>query len=193
MAKNESVWCPSGGDWYACSTGTFFAGCCAVNPCTVTCPTQHLYPVFFDRALYDTFPDLSCGLAAYFYRCNPSTQEASFFGCCKSNACAHGSCPDGDLAPAFLERPDLVDLFGDPSINNIGVAPVTTSPVKLALGPAMTSVPVYNMLGSHRPRDIIMPSISVAIMVVLCAFVALWLSWRKLSSSHRHTYVSVDP
>jgi hypothetical protein len=191
MARNASIWCPSGGDWYACTTGTLFAGCCAVDPCSVTCPTRDLYPVHFDPSVYGTFPGMSCPSEFDFYACGGGD---TFLGCCKSNACAQGvRCPDGDLAPAFMSRPEQVDIFGDPSFINLTAPPVTTSSVGGTLEPAMTSAPVYNDVEFGRSRGIILPSISTAAMVALCAFVTLWLGWRKLSSRGRHTYVSIEP
>jgi hypothetical protein len=192
MARNESIWCPSGGDWYACSTGTYFAGCCAVNPCSITCPVQDLYPVLFDGALFGTFPDMSCDSGSDFYICGRSSHNASFFGCCKSNACVNAACPVGDLTPAFIKRPEQIELFGDPSVNNMGVSPVTTSSVVLALEPAMASTSVYNGPGFGRSDAIISASISVAVMVALCASVALWLGWRKSYIRRRHAYVSIE-
>ncbi|EUC27285.1 hypothetical protein COCCADRAFT_31198 [Bipolaris zeicola 26-R-13] len=190
MSRNQSIWCPSGGEWYGCSTGTFFAGCCAVNPCSVTCPQQHLYPVHFDAAIFGTFPDLSCGSSANFYTCSG---EKTFFGCCKSNPCASDDCPHGGLAPAFMQRPEQIELFGDPAINNIGVAPITTSSVALAREPATTSIPVYDGFGSGPSTRIISPSVSITAMVSLCVFIAIWLGWRKLSSRDGHIYASVEP
>jgi hypothetical protein len=190
MAANASIWCPSGGNWYACTTGTLFAGCCAVNPCSVTCSTRDLYPVYFDPSVYDTFPDMSCRSAFNSYKC---TGEDAFSGCCKSNPCVQRSrCPDGELAPSYMLEPEQVKIFGDPSFINITAPPVTTSLVALAPGPERTFTPVYNDHELGRLRVIILLSISTAAMLALCTFVTLWLAWRHLSSSGRHTYVSVE-
>lgn len=190
MARNQSIWCPSGGEWYGCSTGTFFTGCCAVNPCSVTCAQQHLYPVHFDRALWGNLPDLSCRSDAKFFTCS---QEPSFIGCCKSNPCTTGVCPDGDLMPAFMDRPDLIDIFGDPTINNVGAAPITTSSVALAHNPAVTSTPVNDGFRSGPSRTILLPSVSIAAILSLCVFIAFWLGWRRLSTRGSHIYASVEP
>jgi hypothetical protein len=67
------------------------------------------------------WPDASCGSASDFYTCNA---EATFWGCCKSNPCAAtppSTCAQGDLVPAFMERPEqfntytLADKTEDPS------------------------------------------------------------------------------
>jgi hypothetical protein len=135
---------------------------------------------------------MSCDSGSNFYTCGPSSHIASFFGCGKSNACVNAACPDGDLTPAFIKRPEEIEIFGDPSVNNIGVPPVTTSSVVLALEPAMTSTSVYNGPGFGRSDAIISASISIAVMVALCASLALWLGWRKSYTRRRHTYVSIE-
>jgi hypothetical protein len=131
---------------------------------------------------------MSCGIGAKFFTCG----KEGFFGCCKTNPCTQdGGCRDGDLVPAFMERPDQ-HLFGDASINNLTVPPVTTSSVALASEPAMTSAPVYNGPGFGRTDAITSASISIAVMVMLCALVALLLGWKRLYSRGRHTYVPVE-
>lgn len=92
-----------------------------------------------------------------------------------------------------MERSDQIDLFGDPTINNIGVAPIITSSVALAREPAMTSMPVYDGFGSGPSKWIILPSVSIAAMVSLCVFIALWLGWRKFSTRDGHIYAAVEP
>ncbi|KAI8937544.1 hypothetical protein NX059_005262 [Plenodomus lindquistii] len=100
--------CPSGGTWWACGQGTFYAGCCARDPCEITCAAGNIYPGAFDPAAYGTFPDATCGTGSKFYTCvGPPT----FWGCCKTNACSQGGCPDGDLEPAILNRPDLLSAY----------------------------------------------------------------------------------
>jgi hypothetical protein len=83
-------------------------------------------------------------------------------------------------------------MYKDPSFVNLTGPPVTTSSVEGALGPEMTSTPVYYDVEHGRSKGIISPSISAAAMLLLCAFVAFWLSWRKLSSPGLHTYSSIE-
>lgn len=83
-------------------------------------------------------------------------------------------------------------MYKDPSFVNLTGPPVTTSSVEGALGPEMTSTPVYYDVELGRSKGIISPSISAAAMLLLCAFVAFWLSWRKLSSPGLHTYSSIE-
>ncbi|KAF1830158.1 hypothetical protein BDW02DRAFT_583100 [Decorospora gaudefroyi] len=95
--------CPAGGTWWACGYGTFFVGCCARDPCEITCAQGNLYPGAFNPDAYGSFPDATCGTGSKFYTC---TAGDTFWGCCKTNACAQSGCPDGDLEPAILNRDD---------------------------------------------------------------------------------------
>lgn len=53
--------CPAGGTWWSCGYGTYFVGCCARDPCDITCAQGNLYPGAFDPTAYGTFPDATCG------------------------------------------------------------------------------------------------------------------------------------
>lgn len=64
------------------------------------------------------WPDASCGSASDFYTCNAGP---SFWGCCKSNPCAAtppSVCPDGDLVPAFMERPEQFNVYTSSKVEN---------------------------------------------------------------------------
>ncbi|EUC47751.1 hypothetical protein COCMIDRAFT_89471 [Bipolaris oryzae ATCC 44560] len=100
--------CPSGGTWWACGYGTYFVGCCARDPCDITCAQGNLYPGAFDPKAYGTFPDATCGTGSKFYTCSAGQ---TFWGCCKTNPCAQSGCPDGDLEPAILNRDDLRSAY----------------------------------------------------------------------------------
>lgn len=57
------------------------------------------------------WPDASCGSASDFYACSAGD---SFWGCCKQNACAAtppATCAQGDLVPAFMERPEQFSAY----------------------------------------------------------------------------------
>ncbi|KAF2031270.1 hypothetical protein EK21DRAFT_88198 [Setomelanomma holmii] len=102
--------CPSGGSWYACGTGTYFVGCCARNPCSITCPAGDLYPAGFDPAFHGQFPDPSCGTGVKPWTCIAGN---TFLGCCKSDACSTTSgCPSSDLEPAYLNAENLRIAYG---------------------------------------------------------------------------------
>lgn len=104
--------CPLGGTWYACTSGSNFVGCCTSNPCSSSgCFQGNIRAGAFNKTQWGNFPDASCGAASNFWSC---TAGDSFWGCCKSNPCnatVPATCPSGDLTPAFLDRPDLVEAY----------------------------------------------------------------------------------
>ncbi|KAF2856586.1 hypothetical protein T440DRAFT_437420 [Plenodomus tracheiphilus IPT5] len=100
--------CPAGGTWWSCGYGTKFLGCCARDPCDITCAQGNLYPGAFDPSAYGTFPDATCGTGSKFYTCSAGE---TFWGCCKTNACSQGGCPDGDLEPAIMNRDDQLIAY----------------------------------------------------------------------------------
>ncbi|KAH7078900.1 hypothetical protein BKA63DRAFT_253739 [Paraphoma chrysanthemicola] len=116
MATNFGLNCPSGGKWYACGSGTSrFVGCCASDPCSTGCAQGNIRPAAFNATAYGTFPDASCGSASDFFSC---TAGSTFWGCCKQNACAAtpaATCPQGDLVPAFMERPEQFNAYAPSS------------------------------------------------------------------------------
>lgn len=91
--------CPSG-DWYACSSGSYFVGCCNIDPCVLDCPPGNLNPASFNPAFYGQFPDQQCTEASRWYTCKDTNPP--FMGCCNSNLCENNGCPQGDLTPGFL-------------------------------------------------------------------------------------------
>ncbi|KAI5197334.1 hypothetical protein E4T39_07335 [Aureobasidium subglaciale] len=101
--------CPSGGSWYACTTGSRFVGCCTgtTDPCdeTTSCPHKNLRPASFDVAEYGTFSDEACDADSNWYTC--AGTNPAFMGCCKSNPCSSG-CPTKDLTAASLSVEEAV-------------------------------------------------------------------------------------
>ncbi|CAN9269992.1 unnamed protein product [Alternaria alternata] len=63
---------------------------------------------------------------------SPKTREKmrqTFWGCCKTNACAQSGCPDGDLEPAILNRQDQLSAYhATGGSTTISSATVTSSP-----------------------------------------------------------------
>ncbi|OAL57014.1 hypothetical protein IQ07DRAFT_582281 [Pyrenochaeta sp. DS3sAY3a] len=108
--------CPLGGKWYACSTGSKFVGCCTSDPCGSTgCVQGNVRSGGYNISHYGEWPDASCGAASDFYSCSAGD---TFWGCCKSNPCAAtpaATCPQGDLVPAFLERPEQFSVYASAS------------------------------------------------------------------------------
>ncbi|KAF2835269.1 hypothetical protein M501DRAFT_962692 [Patellaria atrata CBS 101060] len=93
--------CPSGGDWYVCADGSSFLGCCTSDPCNRGCPSTDLRPASFDRNFFGEFHDQQCSSGDY-YTC--ASNDPPFLGCCHSNPCTQGRCPDDDLTAAFLSN-----------------------------------------------------------------------------------------
>ncbi|KAK3321907.1 hypothetical protein B0H66DRAFT_183068 [Apodospora peruviana] len=119
--------CPSGGAFYICQdTKVEFIGCCTTNPCgdgSGNCPTERLRPASFSSVQYSKIPLEDCDDSEpgagtpLWYTC--SATKPPFMGCCRSNPCAHGSCPDGNLTAAKLNAdPTLRQQF----IDNAGVS-----------------------------------------------------------------------
>lgn len=100
--------CPSGGNFYICSSNTTeFLGCCTTDPCTTAtagrCPAANLRPASFSADKYDQMPRQDCDDARsikIWYTCK--FNKPPFMGCCNSNPCANGNCPLADLVPAKL-------------------------------------------------------------------------------------------
>jgi hypothetical protein len=182
MEPNVTFQCPSGGDWYVCTYGTAFAGCCSVDPCLETCPAEYLHPIGFNPSDYGSFPDGSCGASANFYTCSAGK---TFAGCCKSNPCMSGQCPKGDLTPVFLTRPEQFRYFGSVSGNTSALPPVQTAPVaRISSAPAMsTYTPSGEKLGRREGLSSI--SVAVAVMTAISIAVALWLCYRKIGRRYR--------
>jgi len=93
--------CPQGGSWFACPSGSRFLGCCTSNPCQNGCLDGNLKPASFNGTDIGQFADQEC-VAGQFYTCEKTNPP--FLGCCKSNPCQAGQCPQTDLTAAFLSN-----------------------------------------------------------------------------------------
>lgn len=96
--------CPSGGNFYVCTTGAHFVGCCTLNPCNDHgCDSSDLRPASFDPKKYGMFADQTCSgnNPVRWYTCNGSNPP--FMGCCATNPCSGGSgCPFQNLVAGTL-------------------------------------------------------------------------------------------
>jgi hypothetical protein len=97
--------CPLGGSWFACHSGSRFLGCCASDPCQNGCPKRNLKAASFNATDYGQFANQECA-TGQFYTCTKTNPP--FLGCCTSNPCDAGQCPQTDLAPAFLSNDPAV-------------------------------------------------------------------------------------
>ena len=204
--------CPNGGDWYACDSGTHFVGCCASDPCTITCSDGDLRPASFDPSFYGKFPDQQCNTGSRWYTCKYT--DPPFMGCCKSPACDDG-CPDGDLTAGFLDsNPDDAAPFlssgssstatspsssiasslatSSPTSTSISTPSQTTSPFTSSLTSSIssavstTAVPVLAAPTAHHTGTIVGATVggAVVIIVVLLLF---WYHKRHVALSRRQS------
>lgn len=133
--------CPSGGSWFACTTGSRFVGCCTgdIDPCnaTTSCPQKNLKPASFDTSKYGTFADQSCDANSKWYTC--AGTDPAFMGCCKSNPCSTG-CPTKNLTAASLSLDDAkASGFTMTSVAATSTAASTTSTSAATSAAATTS------------------------------------------------------
>ncbi|KAF2172933.1 hypothetical protein M409DRAFT_16886 [Zasmidium cellare ATCC 36951] len=100
--------CPSGGDFYACTEGSRFVGCCGRNPCELGCAAGDLQPTSFEADQHGEIPDQSCS-AGLFYTC--AFTDPPFWGCCATSPCGDG-CPSDQLSGAFISsNPGTAEPF----------------------------------------------------------------------------------
>ncbi|KAF2765345.1 hypothetical protein EJ03DRAFT_354926 [Teratosphaeria nubilosa] len=131
-STTPSLSCLSGGNLYACASGSQFIGCCDTNPCSSGCPSNQLHPTSFDAGQYGLFAPQQCGSTlAEFYTCinqqvsNDTSisairdrvrqrgkaqhqsvverqAENTFWGCCYNDPCTAGECVPGNLVDTSL-------------------------------------------------------------------------------------------
>jgi hypothetical protein len=140
--------CPSGGTWYACTSGSSFVGCCNTDPCQLGCSDGSLQPASFDPAFYGQFPDEQCSTGSRWYTCAKTSPP--FLGCCKSNACKAGACPVGDLTAAFLSsNAALAAPFLNGSTSSTSAAvPSSSSSTSSTDVPSTSSLSKFSLLSS---------------------------------------------
>ncbi|CAO2657608.1 Nn.00g037340.m01.CDS01 [Neocucurbitaria sp. VM-36] len=145
--------CPSGGTWWACGYGTYFVGCCARDPCDITCAQGNLYPGAFNPTSYGEFPDATCGTGSKFYTC---AAGQTFWGCCKTNACSQSGCPDGDLEPAILNREDLRSAYhatGGTTLTSATRTSTTSSTAPSRTSDTATTATPATLINSSEPKN----------------------------------------
>lgn len=96
---------------YVCETGTKFLGCCTADPCRGSCFGDILRPAGRVSSLSNLSPGGSCGGQTPMWTCDAAP---TFWGCCNEDPCMNNStCPEGELEPAFWDRPDQYYYFHD--------------------------------------------------------------------------------
>lgn len=189
MAQNMTFSCGFGGEWYAYAAGV---GCCSVNPYAEICPTHALHPLTFDPTTMGSSPDLICAVEGG-TMCTCSSNK-TFFGCCKSNPCSNGTgvCPIGDLLPSKADRPKKISTFGDPGVNFVGAASVTTESPKRAAGPIGSFSQSFDLTKIDHPHAIRLMGVSTAVLVTIWVGIGLWLLYRKLNGQTNSQYADLS-
>ncbi|KAF2126692.1 hypothetical protein P153DRAFT_398807 [Dothidotthia symphoricarpi CBS 119687] len=187
--SSEDFFCPrNGAQWYACTTGTLFVGCCKISPCEYGCSGEDLAAVSFKPETMGTFPDGSC----YDHNVNfwsvstfaTINQRATFWGCCASNPAYNGYCPQGDLRPAHLRKEDLDSIYTSTNISRVPAVdpPSVTSSIRKAQSPPVTyswDEQLFNTKKINRPNATISIGVSGALIIGLCALLGLWVCLRR--------------
>jgi hypothetical protein len=134
---------------YACASGSNFVGCCTADPCTNGCVQGNIRSGAYNISHHGEWPDASCGSASDFFTCNAGD---SFWGCCKSNPCAAtppSTCAQGDLVPAFMERPEQFHAYASTSASPTpSAAPESGSNTGVIVGGVVGGVVVLAIIGA---------------------------------------------
>lgn len=118
--------CPSGGSFYVCSDQTRFLGCCEVSACAHACSAGAIQPASFNASFWGNFSDQQCSAGRWF---TCAGTNPPFMGCCKTNPCSQGRCPQDDLAPAHLSNNSAAaaDFLPPPSVPSLSSATSSAS------------------------------------------------------------------
>jgi hypothetical protein len=160
--------CPAGGDWYVCTTGTQFLGCCADNPCQDGCSAGDLRPASYNTTYTGKFSDQQCD-AGLFYTCADTTPP--FLGCCESNPCVIGNCPQSDLAGAFLssnpaEAGDFTASLSTTSATSTARASTITSSIIPTSAPGHPHLSIGVIVGIVVGSVVVFLGLAALLMVV---------------------------
>lgn len=172
------VLCTSGGEYYACGSGSGFVGCCETDPCTNGCGAGSLKSMSFDEHLYsEVFPDQECSSGSLWYTC--AATNPPFMGCCKSNPCVQGQCPVQDLTAGFLTGNDKLaaPYLGNSSSLPSKAAATASSPSSTSKSSAS---PAAAKLSSNRkiPPSAIAGGI-IGALVLAALLIAIVLIYRR--------------
>ena len=199
--------CPSGGSWYACTTGPGFVGCCQDDPCDSGCDNVTIADL--GSLQYGTFPDQDCDPGFAFYTCenNPELNLDSFFGCCGNDPCADGNC--SSLGSAYLAAgdnpfiPSSTSTTDTTSSDTSTRQPSTTSTVMSSSPPIATSNPTQSSGPITLPVDSVANSrpnvgmvaggvVGGVAAVAIIATLLLLRCRQKMLHSRKHQSTVVD-
>lgn len=179
--------CPSGGIWYSCGFGSKFVGCCRSEACENGCATGNLEPASFNPSSYGGFPDQECSTGSW-YTCNSTSPP--FLGCCKSNPCELGSCPEGDLAAGFLSNNPAIAASFSPT-----GGPSSTSTSNPSSSPSSTGAVQPTSTIHSAPIGAIVGGV-VGGVLLLCVIIFYIYRRKKVSKSgplHESHNISEEP
>jgi hypothetical protein len=174
--------CPSGGYYYVCPSGSKFFGCCQTHSeddvCQNGCSAGNLKPLSYNSSYAGRFSDQQCTAGKY-YTCAKTSPP--FLGCCKSNPCQQSGCPVDDLAAAFLSNnpAEAADFLSSTATSAPSVS-VTTATAGMSM-PA-TSSAVAGATQSKPLSTVTIACIAIFPVVAILAaglFFFLWRSRRR--------------
>jgi hypothetical protein len=170
--SNELFWCPQGGDFFVCKTGTRFVGCCSnPNVCDSGCFGDSLFPMAYRSAFNGKIPGLTCEGDTVFW--SSDRIENSFYGCCNSDPFQNKPplCPAEDLKPSFWDRADQYNFF--PTVHN--ATPIVTAPVVLATSLLTYTTPTLDVPVVHRSVAITSGGTLIGLISTTCIALIIWL------------------
>ena len=157
LRQDFSPSCPSGGNWYACGTGSSFVGCCNSEPCDNGCPDGNLEPASFNPAWFGKFPDQECPTGSLWYTCQDTNPP--FMGCCKSSPCGTG-CLAGNLTAGFLSsNPALAAKFSPSPALSAASTTIALSSSDSDTS-SSTTIPPISQTASARPTSLSMSTVT---------------------------------
>lgn len=159
-------WCPDGGNFYVCTTGARFVGCCKFNPCNDHgCGWTDLRLAGFDPRKHRMFSDQTCdgNNPERWYTCTGTNPP--FMGCCMTDPCSGGvGCPSQMLIAGRLSSDSVsaADFLGATSL-------ISTAALGVAK-PANNSVTGVSVVGGI-----------VFLALIICLLI--WWTHRRTSAS----------
>jgi hypothetical protein len=183
LPPNTTVVCPRDGSrWYACASGSMFAGCCKLDPCKHArgCEAGYMTSPIFPASVYGGYPDLTCGSASTFYTCTSQTlKDSVFWGCCKSFACgAHEGCPSQDVTQAYMDTQMLRQV-----IQNVKeFLPVMDAAQNWTEESSSPRSSGYEQRGMSQNYGQMLVSSCLALLLALLVTITIWLCHRSSNS-----------
>ncbi|KAK0386058.1 hypothetical protein NLU13_5895 [Sarocladium strictum] len=204
MAKPEETigaGCPSRGKFYVCEASGF-VGCCSEDPCQTSdglCGDDDLAPMTFNPEKYKEIPAQDCqgrNPDIEWYVCT-STKPFPFMGCCATNPCSEGSCPDGQLRGSKLssnEKNTHIFLGGDSTRTSSGPTTSSASTSTVAEPTSSSSDPGSGSDSGGLPQGAIIGiAVGATAVGILAIGLFLFWFWRKARQSREQADACKGP